>query len=175
MDSLRYSDPSTCLDEPGDRVLSFRQASPEQQRGALRCLETDLLPAFPHLTFLDWAQAFYRVEPDLNVLSDGCIVTYHSLLVLVRYLTHVHSFPPPAEAAHDPLTLYLAEKLRYCAILLEGILLNYPPPLDSTAYRILTDLAAGDARAQQVCNSLDWLPMPSRPALLIPAEALPAT
>jgi hypothetical protein len=174
VDSLRYSAPCVCLTEPGDQVLSFRQASPTQQRSALRCLETDLQPAFSHLTFLDWAQAFYRVEPDLNVLSDGCVVTYPSLLVLVRYFTHVLPSPPPVETSNGPLTLYLAEKLRHCAILLEGILASYPPPPDSLSYRVLTELAAGDARAQQVCNSLDWLPLLSLLAPPTPAAAAPS-
>lgn len=164
MDSLRYSSLAANFFSLDDQVLPYHQASPAQQRSATRCARTDLGPAFPHLTLLDWVQVFARVQPDLYVMNDGSIVTYPSLPVLVRYLNQVYPAPPPAAPAYDTRTLYLAEKLQHSGRLVQELLHQLPAEFDLDP--VLAELATPDAQALQVCQSLEWLP---------PLAELPAT
>lgn len=147
--------------DPDAGLVRYAQAAPEQVAQALRYLQQELREHFPRLAGPVWVKALDRLQPDLWVEQGGVSLDYADLTRLAQYLAAAGKTPNLDIPLYGPRAHYMAKRLvNYAQQAVYALADMEATPLayGSRVYGLVTDLALGNAVAEEVLSATTWDP-----------------
>ncbi|HEX8659591.1 MAG TPA: hypothetical protein VF690_18765 [Hymenobacter sp.] len=139
--------------EPTALRVPFGQASPQQVSQALLYAQDELQGHFSTLSWTAWANALHGVQPDLWVAQQVVYLDKDGMTHLTQRLAAASGEPEFNSLIHGPRAGYLAKRLvnyQDEAIHALADIEAHPEAYGLLVYRLVTDLALGNAVADEV-------------------------
>ena len=168
--------------DPLNREFSYAQASPALHEQARRGAVEGLTERFPHVSAVQWWQAYHHCQPDIWVMKGEVMMAGDDILKLIAWITLIHGPAVNEVQVYKAASLYLSGKLRLARSQSRRVLAAHPgehTPLAAEALQLLLqelqqeDLIATYFQYPHYLVASEQTSTGPPPSTASPADALP--